>query len=151
MEFSEKILHLLPVLGIDKLSPLKSNSPSNLSHCSWMIITFLSSASGLLTSIVSGMIFATTMQAIGVPFCIHMRMSLSTETHWLPILYLVKIGQTWASLETGGSSHLSSSAITFILVLHRTSCMCPFTIVLQQGGRYSILAVCMISLYDKRS
>ena len=80
------------LLGIHESSPPKSSSPSSLYRYSWMVITFLSSASGLSTTIVSG-IFAATIQVMGVLFSIHMGMSFmlynSTETRWLPMLYSV--------------------------------------------------------------
>ena len=114
-----------------------------------------SSASGLSTTIVSGMMFTTTIHAIGVPFGICMGTSFvlysSTETRWLPILYSVKTGQMCVPLRRGGSSCPSGSVITFILVPHRTNWVHPLMIVLEWGGRYSILAVHKISSCDRRS
>ena len=80
-----------------------------------MVITLFSLAFGLSTMIVSVMMFATTIHVIEVPFGIHMGTSFvlynSTETHWLPILYLVKTGQM-CTPSGGGSSYPSGSVIT---------------------------------------
>ena len=105
-------------LGVHESRLFKSNSPSNFSHLSSMVIMLFSSASGLSTMIVSGMMFAATIRAIGVPFGIHMGTSFllysSTETCCLLILYLVKTSQMYVPLRRGGSSHLSGSVIMFI-------------------------------------